>query len=252
MDIYSSDFIITILINLVITVIGYCIIPIILRITKGKLEYSKGHKIILINCAIVWLIFTIIKIEQGINSTSGAVILYYFINKAILLKPKTDNKKNNEDEEKTSVIDRESVKVEKEQNIVEGRIEKNEEDNTLATDNKVLYIIVFVLLVIIIGLSIYTVNAKVQAHDLESQISKLKSENSRLKNEKNDYFIDSITNGVKANFLDENIVFVIDGYGRYYYTYDQMEQVTQGLEEYSYWAYNKEQAKGLGYKAWKK
>ena len=46
-------------------------------------------------------------------------------------------------------------------------------------------------------------------------------------------------------------MFVIDGYGNYYYTYDQMEQVTQGIDEYSYWAYNKEQAISLGYKKWK-
>lgn len=54
----------------------------------------------------------------------------------------------------------------------------------------------------------------------------------------------------KLNFYDENIVFVIDGYGDYYYTYDQMQTVTQGIGGYSYWAYNKEQAIARGYKAW--
>ena len=55
----------------------------------------------------------------------------------------------------------------------------------------------------------------------------------------------------KANFMDEYIVFVLDGYGNYYYTYDQVQIVTQGVDEYEYWAYNKEQAIYLGYKAWK-
>ena len=54
----------------------------------------------------------------------------------------------------------------------------------------------------------------------------------------------------KAEFLDENIVFVLDGYGKYYYTYDQVQQVTQG-KEYSYWAYNTEAAISKGYKKWK-
>ena len=54
----------------------------------------------------------------------------------------------------------------------------------------------------------------------------------------------------KIKFFDENVVFVLDGYGRYYYTYDQMAQVTQG-KSFTYWAYNLEQAIDLGYRAWK-
>lgn len=50
----------------------------------------------------------------------------------------------------------------------------------------------------------------------------------------------------KLDFFDENIVFVIEGYGNYYYTYDCVQKITDG-EEYSYWAYNKEAAKGNGY-----
>lgn len=50
----------------------------------------------------------------------------------------------------------------------------------------------------------------------------------------------------KLDFFDENVVFVIEGYGDYYYTYDCMMDKVDG--EYSYWAYNKEQAIGRGYK----
>ena len=52
----------------------------------------------------------------------------------------------------------------------------------------------------------------------------------------------------KAKFLDERIVFVIDGFGNYYYTYDEMISVTQQLDEFEFWAYNTEQAISLGYK----
>jgi hypothetical protein len=54
----------------------------------------------------------------------------------------------------------------------------------------------------------------------------------------------------KLEFYDENIVFVIDGYGDYYYTYDQMVKVTKDDDYYEYWAYNKEQAIDLGYIAY--
>ena len=52
---------------------------------------------------------------------------------------------------------------------------------------------------------------------------------------------------MKAGFLDENIVFVIEGFGDYYYTYDcMMEKV--GDNQYTYWAYNRENAIYLGYR----
>ena len=66
-----------------------------------------------------------------------------------------------------------------------------------------------------------------------------------------DLEIENIGLKEKAKFLDNNIVFVIDGYGNYYYTYDQMEEVTRDKGEYYYTAYNIEGAKSLGYKAWK-
>ncbi len=50
----------------------------------------------------------------------------------------------------------------------------------------------------------------------------------------------------KLDFFDENIVFVIEGYGDYYYSYDCMVDSIDG--KYSYWAYNKEQAISRGYK----
>ncbi|MDD2207884.1 MAG: hypothetical protein PHG03_05360 [Bacilli bacterium] len=49
----------------------------------------------------------------------------------------------------------------------------------------------------------------------------------------------------KLNFFDENIAFVVEGYEKYYFTYDCM--VDSIYSEYSYWAYNKEQAISRGY-----
>ena len=74
---------------------------------------------------------------------------------------------------------------------------------------------------------------------LEEEIDSMEDENWDLTQEKDEY-------EEKADFLDENIVFVIEGYGNYYYTYDCMNKVTNG--EYSYWAYNEEAAIYNGYR----
>lgn len=131
---------------------------------------------------------------------------------------------------------------------------KSEKTKNKKENNVVLYSIIIALLVIIIGLAIYIINLNnthnKEINNLKLQISTLNNKNTKLEQEKMDEWIGKIKNSSKAEFLDENIVFVIDGYGKYYYTYDQMKQVTQGTE-YSYWAYNKEQAIANGYKAWK-
>ena len=49
----------------------------------------------------------------------------------------------------------------------------------------------------------------------------------------------------KLDFIDNNIVFVIEGYGNYYYSYDCMQQKVNG--PYTYWAYNIEAARAKGY-----
>ena len=56
----------------------------------------------------------------------------------------------------------------------------------------------------------------------------------------NDYIID------KLDFFDDNIVFVLKGYGNYYYTYDCVQKIADG-NQYSFWAYNKEAARSKGY-----
>lgn len=70
-----------------------------------------------------------------------------------------------------------------------------------------------------------------------------------LKNDYEEYQLFWMQNHNKIDFFDENIVFVLEGYGNYYYTYDQVEQVTQG-KNFTYWAYNKEAAIANGYRAW--
>ncbi len=65
--------------------------------------------------------------------------------------------------------------------------------------------------------------------------------NSILKGETTDYVID------KLNFMNDNIVFKIDGFGNYYYSYDCMMEKVNG--NFTYWAYNKDAAISEGLKA---
>lgn len=67
------------------------------------------------------------------------------------------------------------------------------------------------------------------------KVFNLQTENNKLKN--------------KCEFFDKYVVFVIDGYGNYYYTYDQMKQVTQGTQ-YSFYVYSENNAISKGYRAW--
>lgn len=145
-------------------------------------------------------------------------------------------------------------------------IEHVEQEKTVATSNikeKVVYksnlkgiIALTCSFLVLIGVLI-TVGV-MKFNDYEEQLE-LKNNTISSKNKKiseyesklSDTTWESIKYEEKAKFLDENIVFVLDGYANYYYTYDQVQQVTQGVDEYTYWAYNKEQAISRGYKKWK-
>ncbi len=78
--------------------------------------------------------------------------------------------------------------------------------------------------------------------DLKKDYMELKIDYTKLENDIN-------IMSDKVDFYDESIVFVIEGYGDYYFTYDEVIEVTDG-EEFSYWAYNKELAIDLGYTAY--
>lgn len=128
------------------------------------------------------------------------------------------------------------------------------------SDNYKIYktalIILIPMFLISSGLAIYfkvndrTYELEKEIETLKTQVSAYKNTNKRLNDDNNSLINSSATTTKKLEFFDKNVVFVLDGYGRYYYTYDQMVQVTQG-KSYTYWAYNLEQAIDLGYRAWK-
>lgn len=125
--------------------------------------------------------------------------------------------------------------------------------------------ILFIVLVIVMGIgivgSIVFYNNKISLlkknyNTLKKENKNLTKENKRLANENeqihSNLFSVIGTNSVyyvndKLDFMDENIVFKIEGFGNYYYTYDCMISKVNG--PYTYWAYNKEAAISIGLRA---
>ena len=114
--------------------------------------------------------------------------------------------------------------------------------------------------IIFAGLSVYEILDKRNLKsEMQTQINEFKNRSQTLKKEndslelkldtiledKSEFYIKN-----KLDFFDNNIVFVVDGYGNYYSNYDCMLQQV-GNSQYSYWAFNKEAAINRGYQEYK-
>lgn len=104
------DTILAIFLNLLITAVAYLILPIVLCIIGKPITLSQIKKVVIVNGICVWLIFTIIRIESGIDGTSAAVLLwssvaYWLMKKYCLKKEETkqETKQETKHEQKYSV-----------------------------------------------------------------------------------------------------------------------------------------------------
>jgi len=113
----------------------------------------------------------------------------------------------------------------------------------IKSKNVLLVIGLSVALVVSIGFNICQSNNE---KDNTSEIKRLKEEIRDLEDNNSDLLMEKIDYKVKADFLDRNIVFVIKGYGDYAYSYDCMMEKVNG--NFSFWAYNKDQALDRGFK----
>ena len=107
-------------------------------------------------------------------------------------------------------------------------------------------LIAIVLIVLNNDKTIKNKNKKIE--DLKEKLSYQKGMHNYYKGQMNYVTGGKSSNYIanKLNFFDNNIVFVIEGYGNYYYSYDCMQKKV-GNSQYSYWAYNKEAARSKGY-----
>lgn len=95
--------------SLFITAVAYLVFPIVLCIIGKPITLSQIKKVVIVNGICVWLIFTIIRIESGIDGTSAAVLLWssvaYWLMKKYCLKTeeKHETKQETKHEQKYSV-----------------------------------------------------------------------------------------------------------------------------------------------------
>ena len=128
-------------------------------------------------------------------------------------------------------------------------VERNRSVEKTNVKLKVAIVILAIMLVIVSGVAIYY--GVVREDENETLISNLRIESNQLHADKQALTTQNAKYLEKISFFDQYIVFVLEGYGNYYYTYDQMKQVTQGKESYVMTIYDVDVAIRKGYRAWK-
>ena len=63
--------------SLFVTVFAYLLVPAILILSRKKYEAKILKRISIINCAVVWLLFRVIQIELGNETSSGAAVFLW-------------------------------------------------------------------------------------------------------------------------------------------------------------------------------
>ncbi len=123
---------------------------------------------------------------------------------------------------------------------------KKETENNTSSSEKLHYIIICILFILslVFIYKIKTLNDKIdKLNDKVENGDKIIKNQKETNDELNDFYLKNLS---KVDFIDKNIVFVIKGFGDYYYSYDCMMKKV-GDNQFSYWAYNKEQAIKKGY-----
>lgn len=264
-----------IIIGILITAISYLIYPFLKFKIICKKKYYSLERIrceLIMNSIVICIVYLIL--QQVLTGNISIVnftpaLVYYYINVGLHKNrnEKFDKKTNkNVEEKKDSELlvesKKEKPKIKNEEslqindtsmtqdNIIKDNTQQSHEkkikNNTLV---KILPVIlgIFLLISIIVIFSLLIKNEKqrLKIIDLEEKYSNY-DDLTKYK----DLYFDEMAKNVKlsnkASFMDEHIVFVLDGYGNYYYSYDCMKQVTQG-KQYTFWAYNISQAIGKGY-----
>lgn len=126
------------------------------------------------------------------------------------------------------------------------KVIKKKKEKISANRSEIIHYIIIGVLFVFCVLLIYntrTLNNKIdklndKLDDNRITISQLRRENSDL----NKFYSE---NSKKLSFFDKRIVFRIEGFGNYYYSYDCMMKKVGG-NSFTFWAYNTEQARDYG------
>lgn len=244
-------------VNTIIITLIMMAVPTLFKFFKKEIEFNKWKKICKWNSIIIFFISIIISavlFEGELYGIGGlGALMFYFINKwSYFMYEKSDI----ENEIEYTNTDSNKEKKDMPKYFKEDDEDEDEEDDEYyCYVHKGIITSVVVIILILIGIVIWfgnkINNLEVIIENKNKQYNSLKVDETYYKDKYNEYLEKMKLAEEKINFYDDAIVFVIEGFGRYYYTYDQMEIVTQGIGEYNYWAYNVEQAIAKGYRAWK-
>ena len=251
------------------------IIPLLCRlINKERIEIIKGKKICKKNSFGVILFFAIIdilrfggiydEVFENIGRNAVYAIIFYFINKWLFVydensiqSTKTKKIKKEANDELTNIAEtleessKSKIKKSKYCKMCGGKLDSNKKcqkcgKQYFKLNKNIIFYVIIGLLVIsnIVFILLYSNSKKSLQNITDTLVDSsdwCETQLNLIKGEHDIFYIQE-----KLDFFDENIVFVIEGYGDYYYTYDCVQKITDG-EEYSYWAYNKEAAMAKGY-----
>lgn len=230
--------ILSILIDLVITFFAYMSLPFLTFSKKNQNWTKKEIKIInIINSIIFSIFFYALRLLLKIDTTSWNIapaVFYYFLNNYIWLNRVKNKKSLTANTNKTQI--------------------KKKTSKIIKTDyKKIMIITLIILFVMSLSLNFYLLHKNKNIEQDYSEVSDKYIKTQIKYNNTNDVLnelLDGYTSIYvkrKLDFFDENIVFVIDGYGNYFSNYDCMIQRV-GNSSYNYWAFNKEAAIDYGYK----
>lgn len=237
------------IIDLIITAFCYMAIPTFIKDDQKIYTNKEANKICLLNSIGVCIFFIILREILGIIQPTimgGAAIFYYFINRHYILKD-TSSKI----ETQTNI---DTVKISGENNYKGNIKPKKQKRKKFNINYNLLLVILFSLLVAIflfIGIYFlveYINSLKNQIENTQNSYNSIKTRYETLNQEYSNKKLEYQVKDTKIEFFDKYVVFVLDGYGNYYYTYDQMRQVTNG-KSVSFSVYNISSATANGYKA---
>ncbi len=224
------------LIDVLIISLIMMIAPFILKISN-KLNSQNCKKICKYNSLIAFIISVLITAITDSSNFVGigglGALFYYYININMFgnFDVNTNEKKQQENE-----------KYKKKEKHLTRKL-----NFEFLNINKVFIIVITILTIIIIIESVFIIKKQNYADELKKEIESLEE---TIQSDNEAYF-DLLKENIhltsKSNFMDEYIVFVLDGYGNYYYSYDCMKEVTEG-KKYAFWVYSINSAVAKGYK----
>lgn len=160
-------------------------------------------------------------------------------------KPKIKSEKNLQINDTSSIMTQDDILKDNIHQSNEKKVE-NENNTFLKTLSIILGIFLLISIIVIFSLLIKNEKQRLKIIDFNEEYS----DYDELMEYKSLYFDEMAKNvklSDKVSFMDEHIVFVLDGYGNYYYNYDCMQEVTKG-KKFKFLSYNTENAISLGYK----